>query len=311
MAGMTDTAPQTSVTEQIAPDTTVGTVALTVSDLDRSRAFYERSLGMRATARSERVVELRPASDAGPPLLELTGEPAAVPPPRRATGLFHFAVLVPSRAHLALALARLAQSRWPLDGASDHMVSEALYLSDPDGNGIEIYRDRPRSEWPRQSDMVRMATLPLDLDGLLRELPPDALRSPSGDASNDAATGSTLPADTRIGHVHLKVADLASAERFYGDVLGLEVMQRSYPGALFLAAGGYHHHVGLNTWQSLNGSPPPPDALGLRAFELRLPDDASLQALLRRIESAGLATEQARDGVLARDPSGNGVLLRI
>ena len=221
--------------DTIDPATAIGTVRLTVSDLDRSVSFYERTLGLVAGAAEASTVVLT-APD-GAPLVELDGNPAAQPLDRRATGLFHMAILVPSRLELARSLRRLAVHRWPLDGASDHLVSEALYLSDPDGNGIEIYRDRPRDQWPKSNGQLQMATLPLDLDHLLGEL----TASPAPD---------TVPAGTRMGHVHLQVSDLDEAEEFYRGVLGLEVTVRGYPGALFVSAGGYHHHIGLNTWRS-------------------------------------------------------------
>jgi len=154
-----------------------------------------------------------------------------------------------------------------------------------------------------------MATMPLDLQGLLGELPggtePTQPRSAADWEFDDAG----VPAATRIGHVHLKVSELPPSEVFYSGVLGFEVMQRSYPGALFVAAGGYHHHIGLNTWLSAGGPTPPAGAVGLRSFELRLPDDASLRGAVARIESAGIAAEHLDDGLLVRDPSGNGVLL--
>ncbi len=199
-----------------------------------------------------------------PPLLSLVGDGSAPPRDPRQTGLYHFAILVPTRRDLAVALVRLAQGGWQLDGASDHLVSEALYLSDPDGNGIEIYRDRPRAEWRRGPDgQLSMATLPLDLDDLLGELQ-TAPVDPVGDAQ--------MPDGTRIGHVHLQVAELEQTEAFYAGVLGFDVMVRGYPGALFVAAGGYHHHVGLNTWHSRGGSTPPSGGIGLRAYELKLGD---------------------------------------
>jgi catechol 2,3-dioxygenase len=307
---------QSTAGTPIAAATTVGTVRLTVSDLDASVSFYERVLGMSAAARPDGTVALYAgpsgadaARNGTPPLLELRGDPSAPALDRGATGLFHFAVLVPSRRDLAMALLRVARSRWPLDGASDHLVSEALYLSDPDGNGIEIYRDRPREQWRRGPDGLQMATLALDLDGLLAALSRDA---PSATAEGTAASIElpALPTGTRIGHVHLQVSELTATESFYSGVLGLEVTVRAYPGALFVAAGGYHHHIGLNTWHSAGAPAPPPGAVGLRSFELRLPDDASLEEVLARIERAQLAAERLDGGgVLVRDPSGNGVLL--
>src|ERR1700691_5083623 len=159
---------QTSEAVSIDPATSMATVRLTVSDLARSRAFYERAVGLLGTERDDGTIALAPPG--GPALIELLGDSTAPALDRRATGLFHLAILLPSRRDLALALGRLASARWPLDGASDHLVSEALYLSDPDGNGIEIYRDRPRDEWHYQDGSLQMATLPLDIDGVLSEL---------------------------------------------------------------------------------------------------------------------------------------------
>ncbi len=220
----------------IHPDTRMGPVRLTVSDLDRSRSFYEQAIGLRASERPDGALAL--GTDNSHTLVELHGDSSAPALDRRATGLFHLAILLPTRRDLALALARLAEARWPLDGASDHLVSEALYLSDPDGNGIEIYRDRPREQWARTAEGLQMATLPLDLDDVVREL------------SGTDGVQHQAPAGTTMGHVHLQVSDLPGAERFYNGVLGFDVVVRGYPGALFVSAGGYHHHLGLNTWHS-------------------------------------------------------------
>ncbi len=249
----------------IDPATTIGTVRLTVSDSDRARAFYEQVIGLPA--------------DGG--LLELHGDPSAAPLEHGATGLYHFAILVPSRADLADALKRIAIARWPLSGASDHLVSEALYLSDPDGNGIEIYRDRPREEWRERDGQLQMATLPLDVDDLVH-------------ASSAPEPPPTMPAETRIGHVHLQVSDLAEAERFYAGELGFDVTVRGYPGALFFSAGGYHHHIGVNTWQSAGAAPPPSESIGLRNFDVVLPSEDSLADTLPRVGGDRLV----------RDPSG-------
>lgn len=281
---------------QIDPDTTVGTVRLTVSDLDRSRAFYERAIGLRSTELDDGTLALGVAGER--PLVELRGDSAAPRLNRRAPGLYHLAILVPTRLDLAFALARLADARYPLDGASDHMVSEALYLSDPDGNGIEIYRDRPRADWPRAGDQLQMSTLPLDLDDVIGEL--------------RAATElqATVPAGTTIGHVHLQVSDLREAEAFYHGVLGFDVVVRGYPGALFVSAGGYHHHIGLNTWHSAGAGPAPEGSVGMRSFDIELPDERSLDAVLARIEGAGIPSTRELDGVFVRDPFGTGVVLR-
>jgi catechol 2,3-dioxygenase len=279
----------------IHPDTSIGTVRLTVSDLDRARGFYERVLGLRSRDEADGTLALGVPAER--PLLELRGDSSAPRLDRRATGLYHFAVLMPSRVELAFALARLAQAGWSLDGASDHLVSEALYLSDPDGNGIEIYRDRPREEWRRVDGQLAMSTLPLDLRSVLAEI---------GDASSVPAEA---PPEATIGHVHLQVSDISEAEEFYNGVLGFDVIVRGYPGALFVSAGGYHHHIGLNTWHSRGAGPPPAGAVGLRSFEVALPDDDELQRVLARVRAAGIEIAQEPHGSLVRDPSGNGVLL--
>jgi catechol 2,3-dioxygenase len=279
----------------IASDTDIGTVRLTVADLGRSLDYYERALGLRASERDDGRLAL--GAPGGPPLIELTADAGAPALRRNATGLFHLAILLPSRGHLAVALRRLSDARIPLDGASDHLVSEALYLHDPDRNGIEIYRDRPPDEWPHVDGELEMATLPLDIDDILTELP------------SASAADAVVPAGTRIGHVHLQVADLGSAEAFYSGVLGFDVTVRGYAGALFVSAGGYHHHIGLNTWNSLGAGAPPPGSIGLRSFEVVIPSADELGRILDRVSEAGIETERSDGAALVRDPSGNVVRL--
>jgi len=277
----------------------MGTIRLTVCDLDRSRAFYEQVLGLRGTELDHGAIALGAGGER--PLVELEGNSSAPRLDRGATGLFHLAILMPTRLDLGFALARLVAARWPLDGASDHLVSEALYLSDPDGNGIEVYRDRPRDEWRQTDGQLEMATLPLDLQSLAGELKRAQGAQPA------------VPPETRIGHVHLQVSELEQSEAFYAGVLGFDVMVRGYPGALFVSAGGYHHHIGLNTWHSAGGGPPAPDAVGLRSFEVLLPGAAELDLVLARIAAAGPPSEAwpAPGGWLIADPSGNLILLRL
>ena len=231
------------------------------------------------------------------PVVSVLCAPNAPQAPSFSTGLFHLAILVPDRAELARSLQRLARAGWRLTGASDHLVSEALYLRDPEGNGIEIYRDRPREEWRRDGDELAMATLPLDLESVLGEL------------EQDEAPANGMPSGTTMGHVHLQVADIPPVEGFYNGALGLDVMVRSYPGALFLAAGGYHHHLGLNTWQSQGAPAPPEGALGLDHYELVLPSAAERDSAADRLADAGANPARLDEGVLATDPSGNRVLL--
>jgi catechol 2,3-dioxygenase len=280
----------------IHPATRTGAVALTVSDLPRVATFYEQVLGLRAATGDDGRVRLRAAG--GGTLVELHGDGSAPARDPRAPGLFHLALLMPDRRALAMALARLATHGWALDGASDHLVSEALYLSDPEGNGIEIYRDRPRADWPERDGSLAMATLPLDLEDLMAEL---------GDATS---VGPQAPAGTTMGHVHLQVSDLADAEAFYVGVLGFEVTVRAYPGALFVSAGGYHHHLGLNTWHSAGSPPVPAGTAGLRSFEVVLPSESELDRVLGRADAAGVEVDPDGPGRLIRDPFGNAVLLR-
>ncbi|HEY1450936.1 MAG TPA: VOC family protein [Solirubrobacteraceae bacterium] len=244
--------------EPIDPSLSIASVQLAVSDLARSAEFYERVLGLPLVAREDDRALL--GVDPAHPALELRAIADPTPIQPHSTGLFHVAWLHPSRAALAETVRRIVRARWPIDGASDHGVSEALYLSDPDGLGIEIYADRPRESWQRPPDGrgVRMVTLALDIDDLLAQAGEKALIG-----------GEAIAPETGIGHVHLKVADVPRAVGFYRDVLGLEE-QAMLPSAAFLSAGGYHHHVGLNSWQSQGASAPPPSAPGLREIDFTL-----------------------------------------
>jgi catechol 2,3-dioxygenase len=272
-----------------------GAVRLKVADLARVREFYERAIGLRSLERSGDVATL---GTEGIAAVELVARPDATPRPPRTTGLFHLAILVPDRAELARALVRIANADGRLSGASDHLVSEALYLNDPEGNGIEIYRDRPRSEWRYENGEIQMSTLPLELDGLLAV------------ARDDAGAGE-MRAGTRIGHIHLNVADLDQAQAFYSGVLGFDVTVRSYPGALFFSTGGYHHHIGVNTWAGPGAPAPPAGSRGLEWFELIVDDQRRLAELAGRLERAGAEVEPVAEGILTSDPSGNGLLLRM
>lgn len=232
-------------------DAHIGSVSLTVSDLDRSVSFYRDTLGCEETARDGRTAFL--SAGGGSTLVELHELPGAVAKPRRSTGLFHFAILVPSRAALGRSLRRLADQKWPLSGVADHLVSEALYLNDPDGLGLEIYRDRPRESWRTANGELAMATDPLDVQSVANE--------PGAETPWQGLEGGTV-----IGHVHLHVPTIQAGEAFYCGGIGFEPTVRGYPGALFVAAGGYHHHLGMNTWVGTGAPPPPENAVGLRSF---------------------------------------------
>lgn len=279
----------------IHPDTSIQDVALRVPSLERSQAFYTEILGLQPQARENQVLKLGPKG--GPSIVILIEDPSARPPANRTTGLYHMAIRVPTRRDLAATLARLIQARWPLQGFADHQVSEAIYLGDPDGNGIEVYRDRPRESWAFQNGQVQMTTDPLDTDSLLGELTGQPVHS------------TEMPAGTVMGHVHLKVAHIPEAVNFYTEVLGFELMQRYGPSAAFVAAGGYHHHIGMNIWTSAGAPPPTPQAAGLSYFTVHLPDTNSLEALRTRLRSAQIPAEERASTVIIQDPSGNTVVL--
>ena len=291
---MTMQQPHTHI-PRIDPATQVGLVSLTVADLDRSVAFYTDALGFAVLQQNGPAAIL---GVAGTPLLLLTEHTGARPWPVYSTGLYHFAILVPSKADLGRSLRRLLDLGYPMPGQADHLVSEALYLSDPEGNGIEIYRDRPRETWTWAHGQVRMATDPLDIRGLLAE----------AERHDERWTG--LRAGTHLGHIHLQVGDIAQAEVFYCDLLGFDVMARM-PSALFVSAGGYHHHIGLNTWHSRGASPAPADTAGLRYFTLDLPNEEARRAVVAHIAAASVAYAEAALAVVVRDPWQNTILLQV
>ncbi|NTW00488.1 MAG: VOC family protein [Oscillochloris sp.] len=280
----------------IHPETAVGPVRLVVADMSRALNFYEGVLGMRAKHNADGSVVL---SVGEATLLILVEQPGARPKPLRTTGLYHVALLLPSRRDLARIIRHFAETRYPLSGASDHLVSEALYLEDPDGNGIEIYADRPRETWSYARNEVRMTVDPLDVSGILGEL------------NSNPTPWAGMPVGSTVGHIHLQVKDLPSAEAFYCGILGFEVMARYGSGALFLAAGGYHHHLGLNTWAGVGAPTAPPISAGLHSFAVRLPNAESCSAVLNRVHAAGIVTEETDVGILVRDPSQNGVLITL
>lgn len=267
--------------------TRLGVVRLQVADLARSVPFYEHVLGLRVLSRQGRVAVLGP-TDGAQPILELHELSGARPVPRRGRlGLFHYAILVPDRATLGRFVAHLAEIG-VYAGMSDHLVSEAIYLSDPDGLGIEVYADRPRDEWRYEGRQIAMTTMPLDAEDLVRA------------AGDERWSG--MPNGTIIGHVHLHVGDLEKAEAFYHDAVGLDKVVWGYPGALFMAAGGYHHHLGTNTWAS--GAAPPEDGdARLLEWEMILPDADAVAGLANSVQQAGFTVERSSSGtVVVRDP---------
>jgi catechol 2,3-dioxygenase len=278
---------------EISAHTTLGEVHLTVAELGRSVSYYRQSVGLEVLERGAGRARL---GVAGRGLLVLAEEPGARPAASH-TGLYHFALLVSQRADLAHWLAHATRDQVPLVGLSDHFVSEALYLSDPDGHGIEIYWDRPREAWEGQV-AARMTTLPLDVDSLLGAIEEPVSEQYAG-----------LPADTTMGHVHLKVAAIADTVAFYRDALGFGLMAELGAQAAFLGAGGYHHHIGANIWESAGASPPPPGSAALRLATIVLPDSAECDRVLRDLSEHGHAAEETSAGPVVRDPSANALLL--
>jgi catechol 2,3-dioxygenase len=279
--------------------TRLGHVVLQVADLDRSLAWYQRTLGLALLRRDGRRALLGTHGDARP-LVELVEQRGAAPAPHRGRlGLYHFAILLPERAALGRFVRHLSDINARV-GAADHLVSEALYLQDPDNLGIEVYADRPRETWRRLGRELLMASDPLDVPGLL-----DA-------AGNSRWEG--MPEGTTMGHVHLHVGDLAEASAFYSGALGLDRMVWEYPGALFLAAGGYHHHLGTNTWAGRGASPPTENDAQLLEWNVELPSTDAVSASAESLDRAGHAVQwdekQSQSGYVTRDPWGTPLRVR-
>ena len=281
----------------IHPETRIGAIHLGVADLARSLSFYCDGLGLKLLSREDETAWLSAGGKSQ--LLGLTVLPNAKSKPARAAGLYHFAILVPTRYELARTMHHLLEIKYFIQGASDHSVSEAIYLSDPDGNGIEIYADRTNAEWHYERGQLQMGTEALNLDLLLAEL---------GDGK---ILWNGFHPKTQIGHIHLYVSNLEIARKFYHEVLGFDLMMKYGEGALFLSAGGYHHHIGLNTWAGTNISLAPDDAVGLKYFTIILPRREELRKLVNRLKKYQQSFEQERDRIFLRDPFNNGIVLRL
>ncbi len=281
--------------EAIHSKTQIGLVSLTVADFGRSLPYYTQNIGLKLLSQDGQVAILGTAER---PLLELIEQPGATLP-RGTTGLYHFALLVPSRLELARAFKNLVDTETPLGGFSDHSVSEAIYLSDPDGNGIEIYRDRQREEWPMQNGRLQMNTLPLDLQSLIGEL------------NGQSRQWHGLHDGTKMGHIHLHIRNVAEAEAFYCDILGFERVMRYGPSAGFISAGGYHHHIGLNTWAGVGASPPSAGSAGLRYYEIILPTQTALDDVVHRLQENDVAHTEQNGRITLQDLSKNNLLLKV
>jgi catechol 2,3-dioxygenase len=276
---------------QLSPDLRLGAVRLQIANLERSIAYYERVVGARVLDRSASSAILG-ARDDEMPLVELRERAGAMPVPRRGRlGLYHFAILLPDRAALGRFVAHLSNSG-EYAGMSDHLVSEAIYLTDPDGLGIEVYADRPRSSWRTQGGSIAIATLPLDAEDLIRA------------GGGEPWTG--VPKGTRIGHIHLHVSDVEKAAAFYHAGLGFDKVVLDLPGALFLSAGGYHHHLGTNTWAAGATRATEGDARLLQ-WTIELPSEQDVDDAARSLAAAGYEVARERGDAVAADPWGTDV----
>jgi catechol 2,3-dioxygenase len=269
-----------------APNVYVGEVNINVKNLEYSLTFYQNIMGLKVLKKTERRAVL--TADGKTALVTIEQPADVIAKPERTAGLYHFAILLPSRADLSVFLRHLLQTGYPL-GAADHYVSEALYLNDPDGNGIEVYRDRPSNEWNWKNGLVDMATEQLDAEGILAE-------------SNVEWTG--LPGGTIMGHLHLHVGDVKKAEEFYTKGLGFEVVSY-YPQAAFLSTGGYHHHIAINTWQGVGAPTPPKNSVGLKWSTLVFPNHEARAEAIDRLEKMGVTVTPEAEYFVTSDPSGN------
>ena len=279
---------------RLPAETRLGRVSLQVADLERSLAYYQMVLGLRVLERSQDSAILGAHGDSRP-LVELHARAGVTPVPRRGRlGLYHFAVLLPDRAALGRFVKHLDQIGAHA-GMSDHFVSEAIYLGDPDGLGIEVYADRPRSLWRYDGRQIFMVTEPLDVPSLIRA------------AGTEEWKGA--PAGTVIGHVHFYVDDISTASRFYHEGLGFDKVVWSYPGALFMSAGGYHHHLGTNTWAAGAQRAGVNDAR-LLEWEVLVPTEADAADAARSLAAAAAETTPVEGGFRTVDPWGTGLVVR-
>ena len=287
----------------IHPTTRLGYVSLTVADLERQLVFYQKILGFQLHWREGATAGLGAGKEDLLRLTEMRGARRV----RGTTGLYHFAVLVPSRRELALAIARLFAYRYP-NYPTDHVMTETTYLDDPEGNGIEIYADTPEDG---TFGMVNGEFVAIDANGVRRSGrdPLDVEELLRNNLTDNDRLDEPMLETTKIGHVHLHVQELDEARRFYHELLGFDNMGFAPAmGAGFVSAGGYHHHIGLNTWVGEGAPPPPPNSLGLRYFTVVLPNSAELERQTQRLREVGIATEQTEDGLLILDPSQNGLV---
>jgi catechol 2,3-dioxygenase len=277
------------------PNTFVSQVHLHVANLQSSIDFYQNMIGFKIIEQTERKAVL--TADGKNALVTLEQPDQLIPKQRGTTGLYHYALLLPSRADLAKFIIHMIKTKYPLQGASDHLVSEALYLADPDGNGIEIYIDRPSSTWKWNGDEVVMATEPMDVESILSE--------------DDGKPWKSLPAGTIMGHIHLHVSEFNKIEEFYCKGLGFEIVCRYGDQALFISTGGYHHHIGLNTWNGVGAPAPVENSIGMYSYAVVFPNEETRKNAIDRIEAMGAIITEEQGSLFTPDPPGNKLELRL
>lgn len=276
------------------PNIFVSQIRLKVVDIEKSIEFYTKIMGFNILNREDKEVIL--TADGVNPIITIVEPENVVPKLPRRTGLYHFALLLPSRFHLGLFLKHIREEGYPIIGGSNHGVSEAVYIEDPDENGIEIYRDIDSKEWKRNGNQINMVTDPLDYNGIVAET--------GGEKWNG------IPKETIIGHIHLHVGDLDEAKRFYCDGLGFDLVMKMANSALFISSGGYHHHIGLNIWNGRNAQPLPDNSVGMKYFTIIFPDDATRKERINKLKSLGYEVIEDND-MFVKDPSNNYIKLII
>lgn len=277
------------------PNTFVSQVNLKVENLERALTFYQEVIGLQVLQQTNTTADL--TADGKTVLVSIQQPVNVVSKQGRTTGLYHFALLLPTRADLGRLLKHFLQVRYPLQGASDHLVSEAIYLADPDGNGIEVYADRPASSWSWNNGEVEMPTVAIDAESLLAE--------------GEGKAWNGMPAETIMGHIHLHVSELQKTEEFYTKGLGFEVVTRYGGQALFISTGKYHHHIGLNIWNGVGAPPAAENSVGMESYTMVFPSDEKRKQILSQLKEMGVAVTEEKGAYITADPSGNRIRLVV
>ncbi|RCW63155.1 VOC family protein [Saliterribacillus persicus] len=277
------------------PTTFVAQVNLKVLDLERSLTFYKEIIGFNILEQTEHTAKL--TADGKTVLLEIEQPVDVIPKQQRTTGLYHFAILLPHRSDLGKILKHFLQIKYPLQGAADHLVSEAIYLADPDGNGIEVYSDREASEWTWENGEVVMPSDPLDAEDILAEV--------------QGGSWKGLPSDTLMGHIHLHVSELEKSRKFYVEGLGFEIVSKYENHALFISDGRYHHHIALNIWNGVGAALPADNSVGLESFTLMFPDEEKRRETCKKLKQMSFPVYENNNSFVTVDPSGNKINLKV